>query len=182
MPEFKLTFKDKQVGRRIKVRMSELSKRNRRAMLGAVRDVRDEILQRGRSDIASAGNFGSRWTQGLRGHVLEHGGDVTLDITHDVPYFMVHQEGRIIHGKPLLWIPLSFANDAQGKRARDFPHPLFRVDREGKAPLLLSAVDKQPKYSGHKSVKIPKRFHVIEIARAVAKNIKSFFLLRLSGK
>jgi hypothetical protein len=68
----------------------------------------------------------------------------------------VFQEGRVIHGKPLLWIPLSFS-DAVGIRARDYG-PLFRVDRSGKSPLLLSPKDGEPKYSGHEQITIPKKF------------------------
>jgi len=34
------------------------------------------------------------------------------------------QFGKVIHGKPLLFIPFSFAKDAQGVNARDYG-PLF---------------------------------------------------------
>ena len=34
-------------------------------MRGAAKDAAAEILERGKSDIASAGNFGKRWTDGL---------------------------------------------------------------------------------------------------------------------
>jgi hypothetical protein len=57
-----------------------------------------------------------------------------------VKFWRVFQNGAIIHGKPMLWIPLSFAKDAQGIRAKDYPGKLFRVDRKGGlAPLLMTS-------------------------------------------
>lgn len=93
---------------------------------------------------------------------------------------MVHQTGRLIRGRPMLWIPLSFAEDAQGVRARDFPGGLFRVDRKkGGAPLLLSIKDRQPKYFGKTQVYVPKRFRVIEIIRETARKFKTIVVQRL---
>lgn len=133
------------------------------------------ILKRGRSDISKAGRFGSRWTDGLTAPVTEGGGRIVINVAHAVPYFMVFQRGKVIRGKPLLWIPLSFAGDALGRRARDFPGGLFRVNRAGKAPLLLSIRDKRPKYFGKTKVTIPKKFHVLEIGREVGRSLKELY-------
>lgn len=142
----------------------------------AAQDAADEILDKGRADIKQAGKFGSRWTDGLHSDVTEGGGNIRISTTHDVPYWTVFQFGKVINGKPLLWIPLSFAKDAQGVRARDYG-PLFRVNRKGgKAPLLLSpGKPAQPKYFGKASVTIPKKFHLIEIVRAAARHVKDFY-------
>jgi hypothetical protein len=98
-----------------------------------------------------------------------------------VPYWRVFQNGAIIQGKPLLWIPLSFATEAQGVSAKDYPGRLFRVDRKsGGAPLLMSADDKQPKYSGHESVRIPKKFHLVEIVTAEAKTFGALYRVEMT--
>jgi len=152
------------------------------AVRGAAQDVASEIESEGRDNISNAGNFGQRWTQGLHVKVTEGGGNIRIAVSHDLANvgFWVHQNGAIIRGKPLLWIPLSFADDAQGLRARDFPGGLFRVDRKkGGAPLLLSVADGQPKYSGHESVTIPKRFRIIEIAKEQMRKMKDFYNQRV---
>jgi hypothetical protein len=151
----------------------------RRSAQGAAQDARDEFLERGRADIAGAGNFGSRWTEGLMARITQGGGNIVINVSHAVSYFMVHQRGAVIRGKPLLWIPLSFAEDAKGVRARDFPGGLFRVDRKrGGAPLLLAIKDGRPKYFGKEQVRIPKRFHVLEIGREIGRKLKDFYKRR----
>ncbi len=147
------------------------------AVRAAAVDAAVSIQERGRADIKAApGNWGSRWTEGLQTQVSEGGGSIRIATTHNIPYFQVFERGATIHGKPLLWIPFSFAADAKGIYARNFPEPLFRVDRKsGGAPLLLSATDKQPKYFGKESVTIPKKFHIVEIIRDVAKMIADFY-------
>lgn len=153
-----------------------------RAERGAAEDVRKEVLKAGRADIKQAGHFGTRWTEGFQGKITEGGGNIRIAFTHAVPYWRVFQYGAIIRGKPLLWIPLSFAKDAQGIRARDFPGKLFRVDRKGgKAPLLLSSADGQPKYFGKESVRIPKKFHIVEIVRDGARHLKEFYKNRFKS-
>jgi hypothetical protein len=157
----------------------------RKAMVSAAQDMAEEIEFEGQEDISDAGNFGSRWTEGLHADVSEETGAVRIDVTHDVPYWRVFQYGAVIQGKPLLWIPLSFAEDAQGLWARAYPGALFRVDRIGKAPLLLTpgkpAQPAQPKYFGKSSVTIPKKFHLIEIARGVAKRARDFYTDRFKN-
>jgi hypothetical protein len=97
-----------------------------------------------------------------------------------LPYWTVFQFGKVIHGRPLLWIPLRFAADAKGVRARDYPGKLFRVNRKGgKAPLLLSAATKEPKYFAKPYVKIPKKFRVLEIARELSHKINDFYKRRM---
>lgn len=94
-----------------------------------------------------------------------------------VPYWTVFQFGKVIQGRPLLWIPLSFATDAQGVMARDYPGPLFRVDRAGKAPLLMTNVGKraEAKYFGKESVRIPKKFHLIEICTRIGRGLAEMY-------
>lgn len=149
----------------------------RRAMRAAAFDASEEIRLRSARDMASAGNFGPRWTGGLHVDITEGGGSIRMAAWHEVPYFSVFQYGKVIYGKPLLWIPLSFATDAKGVLARNYPGGLFRVDRKapGKAPLLLSYSTKEPKYFGKESVTIPKKFHVVEIIRDVARKLPTLY-------
>jgi hypothetical protein len=83
------------------------------------------VVPKARADIAKAGKFGGRWTDGFQGKVTEGGGFIRVSFTmpKDPPmkYWRVFQNGAIIRGKPMLWIPLSFAKDAQGIRAKTTP-------------------------------------------------------------
>lgn len=139
------------------------------------REAAREIEDEGRANIRAGGNFGSaRWQQGFHAKVsFQSRTDITIRITHDVRYWVVFEEGRVIHGRPLLWIPLEFARDAQKVRARDYPAPLFRVDRPGRAPLLVSKDG--PKYFGKEQVRIPRKWHLRQIVRDVARRLPAMY-------
>lgn len=166
------------VGERLRQRWERRSKAVRKAIQLTAEEVAETIVDEGRQDIQEAGNFGSRWTEGLTAEVTAGGGSTVVTVREAVPYWRVFQFGNVTHGKPLLWIPLSFALDAQGVRAKDFGQPLFRVDRKsGAAPLLMTGSGKKavPKYFGKESVTIPKKFHLIEIARDVARRMRDMY-------
>ena len=154
----------------------------RTALRAGAKDAASEIETKGRADIRNAGNFGSRWTDGFNAKVTEGGGNIRISVTEDVPYWTVFQFGKVIQGKPLLFIPFSFASDAKGKNARDYG-PLFRVTRKSDGLVMLLAPGKpaQPKYFGKASVTIPKKFHLIEIARDVAKKMGAFYAKRFKN-
>jgi hypothetical protein len=174
-------------GERVGPQLARSANKNIKKILaaerGAAKDTVEYVVPRARTDIASAGNFGSRWTNGFNGKISEGGGFIRVAFTEKVPYWRVFQFGATIHGRPLLWIPLSFAKDAQGINARDYPGKLFRVNRKnGKAPLLMKAGrPAEPKYFGKESVKIPKKFHLVEIIRDGAKKLKSFYRERMKN-
>jgi hypothetical protein len=136
----------------------------------------NEIVDRGRDDIAGAGRFGTRWTSALHADISEGGGSIRIDVKNDEPLWIVFEEGRTISGNPLLWIPIS-GTDAEGRRARDYPQSLFRVNRKRDGlPLLLTwTKPAQPRYFGKESVTIPKKFHLREIARQVARELAAIF-------
>ena len=164
-----------QLGRKFKNKTARFGERQIRAAQQAARDAAAEIEKRGRANIKKGGDFGSaRWQQGFRAKTsFQSRSDMTIRITHEVGYWVVFEEGRVIHGKPLLWIPLPFASDAQGKSARDYPGQLFRVDRQGKAPLLVS--DSGPKYFGKEKVTIPKKWRLRAIAAEVSRKMQTYF-------
>lgn len=176
----KYTNGDK-LGARFRERVRVYSERRIHAIQDAARRAAEEIETEGKADMAAAGNFESqRWQQGFHAKVsFSSRSDINIRITHDVKFWVVFEEGRVIHGRPLLWIPLPFAVDAQGIMARDYSRPLFRVDRAGKAPLLMAGGGKgqqaEAKYFGKESVRIPKKFHLREIARQVSRKLNQFY-------
>lgn len=177
MTTIRLYFDNERVGQKFERSVTRQGARVRNAARAAAFDAGEEIKEQAAADMASAGNFGTRWTRGLDVSITEGGGNIRIAFKHNVPYFNVFQYGAVIEGKPLLWIPLSFAEDAKGVYARNYPGGLFYVDRskKGKAPLLLSRKTKEPVYFGKESVTIPKKFHVIEIIQSVAKKLPALF-------
>ena len=166
-----------QVSKTIKDKLDHRKEAVRRAIRAAAQEAADVIVEHGRQNLQSAGHFGN-WAMGWNATVTQGAGSTRISVTMGdpaPPWWIVHQEGRTIHGKPLMWIPLSFAGVEKGMWARDYPGGLFRVDpKSGGAPLLLSIADKQPKYSGHESVTIPKRLNLAEIVETVAKSYTVF--------
>lgn len=171
---FKYENGDK-LGPQFKKGVQNLSKRQRAAQIVAARRAAEDIEREGRANIRAGGNFGSeRWQAGFQAKVSFSAGNISIRVTHGVRYWRVFEEGRVIHGRPLLWIPLSFSQaGALGVRARDFPGQLFRVDRPGKAPLLLS--DAGPQYFGKESVRIPRKWRLRVIVKQVARRMGRYY-------
>jgi hypothetical protein len=194
-----------QVGKTFEKLTGKFPARVRAAARAAAAEIAQEIEERGRADIKSAGKFGSRWTDGLQAKVTEGGGSIKIDVTEAVPYWTVFEYGATIHAKNptgLMWIPLSFAGVPEGMWARDYPGKLFRVERAArlpplppktakaigpvralsarfstadKAPLLFSATDRKPKYFGKPYVNIPQKFHLRAIAKEEGKRLPLLF-------
>lgn len=127
------------------------------------------------ADIKSAGAFGAEYDT-----KVDISGD-TITTTVDGPGASVFETGGTIHGKPLLWLPLS-GTDAEGVQASSYGDKLFSVTRKnGGVPLLFSIKDRAPKYFGVPSVNIPKKFHVAEIQDRVMSNFPDIFERALSN-
>jgi hypothetical protein len=143
-------------------------------MQGAANAIAERALALAKDNIASSGKFGNKWTDGLKSIVQSNSEGATIEFSHDLPGFNVFEHGATIQGKPLLWIPLSYTGITT--RAKDYPGGLFMVNRiAGGPPLLLSVVDKKPKYVGISSVTIPQKFHVGEIIEQAMKEFPSIF-------
>jgi len=169
---------DKQVGRRFRFGFTRFAERVGRAAARSALEVAEEIEDRVKVQIAGAdGEFGLRWPRGFHAEPQVRPGtnEIVIRAWHDIFYWTVHEFGAVIRGKPLLWIPLSFADDAKGVWARDYPGGLFRVDRAGKAPLLLSRETGEPKYFGKESVKVPPRFKIRAIIKDVSTKIRNVY-------
>lgn len=186
MTTIRVVLSGNQIGPQLKKNLSQNKIQINAAARGAGQDVVEYVVPRARSDISSAGKFGARWVTGFKGKVSQGGGHYLVSFTMPTKPPMVHwkvfEYGAVIKGKPLLWIPLSFAKDAQGIRARDYPGKLFRVNRKsGGAPLLLGGKPASPKYFGIPSVTIPKKFHLRSIIASGAKQLKLFYTQRMKS-
>lgn len=170
-----------QLGRKFEAQVKRYSERQIKALQATAFKAAEVIEEEGRADMRAGGNFGSpRWQDGFQARVsYTSRTDINVRVTHSVFYWKVFEFGAVIRGRPLLWIPLDFAVDAQGIRARDYPRPLFRVDRLGKAPLLMAGGGKggkaEPKYFGKESVTIPKKFHLREIVKSVSRRLNRYY-------
>jgi hypothetical protein len=168
---FKYQNGDK-LGPQFKLQVRKFSEKQTRAIQTAATSVSQDIEQLGRANIRAGGNFGSpRWQQGFRAKVsFQSRVNITIRITHSEKLWVVFEEGRVIRGRPLLWIPLSFSQAGQLKvRARDYPGKLFRVNRPGRAPLLLD--DSGPQYFGKEQVRIPRKWHLRDIVKRQARTM-----------
>jgi hypothetical protein len=142
-----------------------------RASSLATRATAGVIRQRQQQDIAASGKFGARWIEGLGVQATPSGGySITnqIIVTHSEPGAVGFEYSATIHGNPLLWIPLSFADP--NARAKGYPGGLFRVDRKSGKPLLLSLRDRKPKFVGVASITIPKKWHLATIATDALRN------------
>lgn len=170
----RIAFRGKQTGPKLEPARIRWPERAQRAIQLTAQEAREELLERGREDIANAGNFGSRWIDGLGVSITGTGPfNQLLSYFHRIPFAAIHETGGTIQGKPLLWIPLSHTGLLV--RARDYPGRLFRVDRLSGAPLLLDARTREPLYFGKERVTLPKRFNLRKIAAEVARGLGATF-------
>jgi hypothetical protein len=162
------------LGRQLKTNTKLFSERQVKAVQATANRAKDEIEFAGRANIREGGKFGSRrWQEGLQAKLsFQSRNDIRIRLTHAVSYWKVFEFGATIRGKPMLWIPLSFGN-AFGVRARDYPGKLFRVNRPGKAPLLMD--ENGPQYFGKQSVTIPQKWHLRDVVKQVSRRMSSFY-------
>jgi hypothetical protein len=114
-----------------------------RAATAAVRDVGEIAKRDARASIA-AGGFGPKWQNALRAYPERRDSiRAAAVIYHKVPYAIAFEEGAIIQGKPLLWLPLPTVPIGRGGRpipASKFRQqvgmPLYTIRRPGKPPML----------------------------------------------
>lgn len=135
-----------------------------------------EILRRGRAEIARAGRFGQRWQEGLTVKVYPLRGeaiDEKLYVNHKEPLAGVFEEGAVIRGRPLLWIPFSNTPDLNGRR------PTARlwiarygqlVYRPGRRPTLSQSIGGKlvPRFYGIDRVSIRRKWHIGDVVSGVA--------------
>jgi hypothetical protein len=155
---------------------------------GAMREAADLIRQRGRQNIASAG-FSQRWQEGFGVAMREPRGDeafaISLQVFHRIGFASIFEGGGVIHGRPLLWLPIeaNLPPRARGRRwtprayAREVG-PLASV-RGARRPLLVGRPrgrDKAvPVFFGVPSVTIPDKFDINEIVEDVMSDFERLY-------
>lgn len=165
------------IGSELKGQFVGLGERLLRALSAAMNMAASMIIEAGKRDIGGAGNFGASWTDGLKMEIEDGSlGNMKMYLTHDIPWAGIFETGGTIHGKPLLWIPIS-GTDAAGVRASAFSGGLFsaKYPRRSGPPLLFSIADKKPRYFGVEEVTIPKKFQLTEDITSVMSNFRSIF-------
>jgi hypothetical protein len=186
MTELRMYMNDEKVGSTFKKSIAKRGDEVREAMRGAASDAAVEIEARGEADIEAGGNFGERWSDALSADVTEGGGNIRISVgfkstdpTVDVAW-PVFEYGATIKGKPLLFIPLPGV--PSGLWAKDYPDPLFRTVRKSDGLVLLgSTVDGKMKYFGKEQVTIPQKWHLREIVRKVAGEMRELVRDRFKG-
>lgn len=152
-----------------------------------IKDASAEILRRGRANIAGAG-FSARWQKSLQTRVFPAGEkgqkDAAAIIFSTIPYAGVFQEGAVISGQPLLWLPLDTVPRGVGGRplsprqaAAKFGG-LTSLNRPGRRPLLVAKTRGGgfvPLFVGVERVSIRKRFAVIEVVEDVGGHLAESF-------
>jgi|SRR5262245_50846963 len=150
------------------------------AAAGALRQTANDVVKEGRRNIAASGRFGPKWQKGLQARFkgIERGQaspDAKAIIFHRFGIAGVFEHGATIQGKPLLWIPTT----PGGRPASRSGKKLVSATVGGR-PMLFDADDRdrhrKPLYIGVPSVRIPKKWNILAIAKAHAAKLKAVFL------
>jgi hypothetical protein len=176
MIDIKIDVEGPPVGPQLTTELERIKQRIQRSLANAASRLVDSTLSKGRADISGAGRFGARWTTGLTAAITGEGNVRTITYRHAVPYWRVFQYGAIITGKRgLLWIPLPGVSPNE---RGDF----FQTSRKGNL-LLFKKVGKGiiPLRVGKESVRIPKKFHLVEIVRAEAKTFGALYRVEMAS-
>jgi hypothetical protein len=142
------------------------------AAVAALRETAANAVQEGRRNIGAAGPGFRRakWQSGLQ-YLTKNatkGGEPSPSakaiIFHKYGIAGVFEHGATIQGKPMLWIPTEHGAPTASRSGKKLVSATVRG-----RPMLFDANDKdrdrKPLYIGVKSVRIPKKFRVIEIVK-----------------
>jgi hypothetical protein len=154
----------------------------REAATAALKETAANAVQEGRSDIAAAGKFSGGWISGLQ-YRME--GEDALEpkaiVFHKIGLAQVFERGITIHGKPLMWIPTM----PGAPRPRASGRRLTRATVRGQ-PMLFDAADRdrhrKPLYIGVPSVRIAKKWHIVEIVKKHMEQFKTLFMSKFRAE
>lgn len=159
------------------------------AAVAALRETAANAVQEGRQNIGAAGPGFTRakWQSGLQYLTKDatKGGEPSLQakavIFHKYGIAGVFEHGAVIQGQPLLWIPTEHGAPTASRSGKK----LVSATVHGR-PMLFDANDKdrhrKPLYIGVKSVRIPKKFRVIEIVKKHVAGFAAIFAKHFRGQ
>src|SRR3954465_6881555 len=122
----------------------EIQRPGARAAPAAVREAGEIAKRDGRASIAASG-FSRKWQNALRVNIYPPQGDSMRPaafVYHKIHYAGVFEEGAVIGGQPLLWLPLPTVPLRRGRPMTPSQYarsvgPLVSVQRPGAPPLLF---------------------------------------------
>lgn len=144
------------VGPQLTTGLEKIKLRIQGALARASTKLADSIQTKGRADISSAGRFGPRWTAGFTAGITGEGLVRAITVREAAAHWQTHQYGAIIHGRPLLYF-------------------------EPTKPIFSRGKLTHPKVISVPSVRIPKRFHLIEITQAEAKTLGALYRVEMAS-
>ena len=147
----------------------------RKAIAGTATEVAKSLRKAGRAEVKTAGRFGA-WAFSVRS---KRDGDFRVITAKASLVVEALETGRTLRGRPLLWIPIGSKKNAPpiGK----YPGKLARVDRPGRAPLMVPLGGGPPLYFGKPQIVMPKKLHLRAIGRRLANRVR-FILSRNLAK
>lgn len=140
--------------------------------------IRDQMTGRRYADFGLNVGHGTL-RRSWKTKTYEYGDEYIVKLANDSKYAAIHQYGGTITPKSAGALTVPVHSSAKGHYAREFPDLKF-IPRQGKPPLLVRITDKGTKnskarfdimYVLMKSVRIPKRLHVIEEFQASGNEI-----------
>lgn len=156
------------------------------ASVAALRETATNAVEEGRDNIAGSGDFGPNWQRGLKHRIVgaKEGGEPSLQakaiIFHKLGLAGVFEHGATIQGKPLLWIPTTKGAPRASRSGKKLVSATVRGQ-----PVLFDANDRdrhrKPLYVGVPSVRIPKKWRIIEIVKQHAAELGQLFLRHFKG-
>jgi hypothetical protein len=151
------------------------------AAVAALRQVAADSVQEGRNQIASSGHFTGGWVSGLqyRTKGATVAGEPSLQasaiVFHKIGLAGVFEYGATLEGKRLLWIPTTPGGPPASKSRKKLVSATVRGQ-----PMLFDASDpardRKPLYIGVPAVRIPKKWHIVEIVEKHVAQIAIAFL------
>jgi uncharacterized protein DUF6441 len=166
-----------------------------KAATAAIREAGEIAKRDGRASIAASG-FSRKWQNALRVNIYPPQGDSLRPaafIYHKIRYAGVFEEGAVIGGQPLLWLPLPTVPLRRGRPMTPSQYarsvgPLVSVQRPGSPPLLFPKYrsgrrrrngtigkERKPLFVGLSSVAIAKRFNIKGAAQNAAAQLPSLY-------
>jgi hypothetical protein len=179
--------------------VKEIQRPIAKAATAAIREAGDIAKHNGRASIAASG-FSRKWQNALRVNIYPPQGDSMRPaafIYHKIRYAGVFEDGAVIGGQPLLWLPLAGVPLRRGRPMTPAQYvrsvgPLVSVQRPGKPPLLFAkprvarrgrraavSVERKPLYVGLSSVAIAKRFDIKGAAQKAAAQLPALYAKNL---